>query len=159
MGHGRLVACARPLVLVGVLLLGALPAHAILEEDRLARARNERLAEGQKLAEAGRYGEAEAIGREVLAADPDLASAWSLLGFALRKQGRLGEAREAYERALALDPVHRGANEYMGELWLQLGDLGRALERLAVLEATCPEPCAERRELEQAIAAHRATAR
>lgn len=159
MRDGRLVACAWPLALIGMLLLGAPPANAILEEDKLARARNERLAEGQKLAQAGRYGEAEAIGREVVAADPDLASAWSLLGFALRKQCRLGEAMAAYERALALDPLHRGANEYMGELWLQLGDLGRAMERLAVLEATCPEPCEERRELEQAIAAYRAAAR
>lgn len=158
MGRGQRFGIGGALVLLAPLLAGT-PARAVLEEDRLARARGYRLVEGQKLAEAGRWTEAEGIGRELVAADPELASAWSLLGFALRKQGRLAEARGAYERALAIEPAHRGANEYMGELWLQLGDPGRALERLAALEAACPEGCEEREELQRAIAAHRSAAR
>lgn len=47
--------------------------------------------------------------REVLAADPDVIEAYTMLGNMHTKARRLPEAIAAYQRALAVDPEHQGA--------------------------------------------------
>jgi tetratricopeptide (TPR) repeat protein len=47
--------------------------------------------------------------REVLAADPEVIEAFTMLGNMHTKAGRPNEAIEAYKRALAVDPEHEGA--------------------------------------------------
>lgn len=79
------------------------------------------------------------------------ADALNLLGFSLRKLGRYDEAEERYLEALEIEPRHLGANEYLGELYLRTDRPELARERLAVLERACPDTCAERRHLDQAL--------
>ncbi len=90
--------------------------------------------------------------------DRDGADVLNMLGYAYRKLGRIEEAFDHYRRALAIEPLHPGANEYLGELHVETGDIAAAEERLAVLEAACPEGCEERDELAGMIAAYRQAA-
>ncbi|MGR6747931.1 tetratricopeptide repeat protein, partial [Aeromonas veronii] len=52
----------------------------------------------------GRYGEAEALCREILKALPEHFDATHLLGLCAHEGRRLEEARQLLERAIALDP-------------------------------------------------------
>ncbi len=71
--------------------------------------------------------EAEAVARYVLETlDPDMASAWSNLGNALRTQGRLTEAEAAFSRALALDPTLAAPHANMGTQYSLAGDFDRS---------------------------------
>jgi len=83
----------------------------------------------------------------------------NLMGYSHRKAKTpdLAAAERYYDTALRLEPKHRGALEYSGELYLQLGDLARAEQRLATLEQVCGARCDEKRELEAAVAAFKAT--
>lgn len=87
---------------------------------------------------------------------PDAANLHNELGFTHRKLRQLDKAFEHYKRALAIDPRHRGAHEYIGEAYLMVGDAAGAERHLAALRDICLLPCDELKELEQAIAAHRA---
>jgi tetratricopeptide (TPR) repeat protein len=53
---------------------------------------------------AGNPGAAEPLYREVLAARPNLAQGWNLLGMARAQTGRAAEGLDAFERALSLKP-------------------------------------------------------
>jgi hypothetical protein len=64
---------------------------------------------------------------------------------------------EHYKRALAIKPGHRGAHEYIGEAYLMVGDLAGAERHLAELRKLCLVSCEELKELEQAVAAFKAT--
>lgn len=92
-----------------------------------------------------------------LRAQPQPGSAdWhNLMGYTLRKQARaqLAEAESQYLEALRIAPGHLGANEYLGELYVMKGELAKARERLAELEKLCPAGCAQREDLQRAIAA------
>jgi len=57
----------------------------------------------------GKVDEGIAKVREVLAADPAVIEAFTMLGNMHTKAGRPNEAIEAYKRALAVDPEHEGA--------------------------------------------------
>lgn len=58
------------------------------------------LREAARLREAGRYAEAEAAYKRVLALSPDQPTCWFNLGFVQRMQGRFAEALVSYEEAL-----------------------------------------------------------
>lgn len=79
----------------------------------------------------------EALGplRQAVAADPDLAPAWSALGYALVMTDDVVGARGALDRALALDPgraeawYNRGLMHFQAERWSDaVLDLQRAAE-------------------------------
>lgn len=89
---------------------------------------------------------------------PDAADVHNELGFTHRKLRQLDKAFAHYKRALALKPDHRGAHEYIGEAYLMAGDLANAQKHLAALRSICLLPCEELRDLEKAIAEHRARA-
>ena len=71
---------------------------------------------------AGRFAQAESIGREVLALDPDNAAAWHLLGVIAHQIGEIGAAVELIGQALRIQPSNPG---YLSDLGNALADLGR----------------------------------
>lgn len=89
---------------------------------------------------------------------PDAADLHNELGYTHRRLRQMDKAFAHYRRALDLNPQHRGAHEYIGEAYLIVGDVDRARTHLAALRSICLLPCAEVKELEQAIAEHLARA-
>ena len=114
------------------------------------------LREARSLIADERYEEALARLEAAVAADPDDADAWNLVGFSLRKLERYEPALEGYARALAIDSRHAEAIEYLGELYLALDDLAQAEEQLARLGEVCGSGCEEYEELSEAIARYKA---
>ena len=85
---------------------------------------------GGVLAQLGLKTDAEARLREAVRRDPELASAWLLLGTLLHDQGRFAEADPPLERAAALllhDP------DALTAWGVNLADLGRRDEAIATL--------------------------
>ena len=64
--------------------------------------------------------------RKVLAADPDVMEAHTMLGNMHVKAGRLPEAIKAYQQALAVDPEHEGAAWSLALAYRQAGQLDEA---------------------------------
>ena len=87
---------------------------------------------------------------------PEAANLHNELGYSHRRLGKFDKAFEHYQRALKIDPRHRGAHEYIGEAYLMVGDVASAEKHLAALRAICLLPCDELKELQTAIAGHRA---
>ena len=71
---------------------------------------------------AGRRGEAEAIGRAILAHDPRDAGAHYVCGLVAADRGALDRAREAFESAAALAPDKASLRVTLGNLALRQGD-------------------------------------
>lgn len=97
--------------------------------DRLLRWSDEpffRILRGGVLAEQGRYAEAEAIYRGLLAQTPDYGLAHYNLGLVLSKQGRADSAEACYRNALRQQPEFFAALENLGYLQLQAGRLKEA---------------------------------
>jgi len=65
--------------------------------------------------------------------DPTMVSAFSNLGYCLRKTGKLDESLKAYNSALKLDPKYAQAREYLGETYLAMDDLEKANGELKFL--------------------------
>jgi TolB-like protein/Flp pilus assembly protein TadD len=76
----------------------------------------------------GRFDDALARFRQLIALDPLRTSGYHYLGFTLMKQGRLGEAREAFEKELSLSPRRPGAHSLIASSWLLEDDPEAALE-------------------------------
>ena len=114
------------------------------------------LREARTLISEERYEEALVELEEAVAADPEDADAWNLVGFSYRKLERHEPALEGYAKALAIDPRHTEAIEYLGELYLALDDLPRAEEQLARLDEICGSGCEEYEELNEAIQGYKA---
>ena len=97
---------------------------------------------------------------KVLQTANDSASAdWNnLIGYAMRLKNPpdLMASETFYKAALKIDPAHKGALEYYGELLLMKNDLAGAEQMLARLDKICFFSCEEFRDLEQAIATHKA---
>jgi Flp pilus assembly protein TadD len=87
---------------------------------------------------------------------PDNANLHNELGFAYRNARQMDKAFEHYRRALDINPQHRSAHEYIGEAYLMVGNVAAAERHLASLRSICLLPCEELRDLEKAIASHRA---
>jgi tetratricopeptide (TPR) repeat protein len=74
----------------------------------------------------GKYDEGIAKVRKVLAADPDVIEAHTMLGNMHVKAGRLDDAIAAYRKALAVDPEHEGAAWSLALAYRQAGKLDDA---------------------------------
>ena len=72
--------------------------------------------------QAGRAGEAEAIGRAILAHDPRDAGAHYVCGLVAADRGALGQARQAFETAVGLAPDKASLRITLGNLALRQGD-------------------------------------
>ena len=91
---------------------------------------------------AGRPAEAERLYRQVLAAHPDRAEAYSNLGAALQDLGRLDEAVKAYHQALALDSRQAATHANLGTALMDLGSLEDAAASLQRALTLQPESAA-----------------
>jgi tetratricopeptide (TPR) repeat protein len=74
----------------------------------------------------GQFDDGIAKVREVLAADPEVIEAHTMLGNMNVKAHRLPEAIAAYQKALAIDPVHEGAAWSLALAYLDAGKLDEA---------------------------------
>ena|SRR5215470_286894 len=94
--------------------------------------------------------------QKVVAAEPNNADGYNMLGFSLRWMGRMDEAFAAYDRALQINPKHRGALEYSGIAYLKAGDAAKANEQLAKLETIAGKRSDEYQDLAKAISEYNA---
>ena len=102
----------------------------------------EALNRGVSLMQAGRIGEAEAIYRRVLEAEPENADALHLLGIAMRQSGRPKEAIELIKRAIARNPRQPSYISNLGTALEAAGEKDAALaayRRAIVLRPAFPE--------------------
>ena len=109
------------------------------------------LAEARADIDAKAWTDAIAKLTQIVAADPQSADGYNLLGYALRNAGNNTRAMQAYDKALELNPNHTGALEYQGVLFVKLGDLDKAKANLAKIETICGTGCEEFEDLEEAI--------
>jgi tetratricopeptide (TPR) repeat protein len=77
---------------------------------------------------AGRWTEAEAICRQMLARRPESAEALQMLGLALAGQGRVDEAIDALGRAAALRPGDVGLLSNLGNALMMIGRVAEAID-------------------------------
>jgi len=91
-----------------------------------APAQNSGIAEAARLADQGRFAEAEAICQAHLAANGATAEALYLLGLLRDAAGRLDEAAGYYRKTLYLDRDHREALSHLALLLRKQGDLSGA---------------------------------
>jgi Flp pilus assembly protein TadD len=145
------------LLAAAVLLPG--PGAAVQSEDvdDQSLAADEDYAAGRAALKAGDAATALRRFQSSLKRFPDSADVHNEIGFAHRKLRQMDKSFEHYRRALALKPGHRGAHEYIGEAYLMVGDLAGAERHLAELRKLCLVSCDELKELEQAVAAFKAT--
>lgn len=108
-----------------------------------------------KLVKSEKYKDAIEKLQKVVLKEPGKADAWNYLGYSQRKTGKYDDSLKSYTRALDIDPKHKGANEYLGELYLMTDSLPKAEAQLKVLIDLCPSGCAERGDLEKAVAAYK----
>ncbi|MEO6014620.1 MAG: tetratricopeptide repeat protein [Devosia sp.] len=87
----------------------------------------------------------------IVAANPNSADAYNLLGYSFRNAGNTTRAGQAYDTALKLDPSHKGALEYQGVLFVKLGETEKAKANLAKLKTLCGTDCEEYEDLAKAI--------
>ncbi|MGC8916556.1 MAG: tetratricopeptide repeat protein [Thermoanaerobaculum sp.] len=86
-----------------------------------------------------RVAEAEKVFRELIAAEPDNASALNYLGYMFADRGEnLAEAKELIEKAVALDPLSGAYLDSLGWVYFRLGDWDRAEKYLT--QAVALEP-------------------
>ena len=88
--------------------------------------------------QAGRSGEAEAIGRAILAHDPRDAGAHYVCGLVAADRGALESAREAFETAAALAPGKASLRITLGNLALRQGDEAAAERAFRTALAQAP---------------------
>jgi len=91
---------------------------------------------------AGRFAEAEALYRQILADHPGHANVMHALGLIAHQTGHNEQAVEWIRRAIALDPNNAPANSHLGEAYRALGRLKEAVaayERALILQPDFPE--------------------
>jgi tetratricopeptide (TPR) repeat protein len=104
----------------------------------------------------GRYGEAIAAYRAVLARDPKNVDALTHLGLIVAIGGHADQALETFDRALALDPNYAPAHLYRGQvLYESKGDVAGAIAAWQRYVALVP-PGEDRERVERLIAEARA---
>jgi Flp pilus assembly protein TadD len=137
---------------LAVLLAAAAPAPAAeVETTPAANAESRDYVAGKRAVQKKDWAAAAASFRKVVAAEPNNADAYTMLGYSLRWQGRMDDAFAAYDRALAIDPNHRGALEYLGVAYLKVNQPAKAQEQLAKLENLVGRNAEEYRDLARAI--------
>lgn len=90
--------------------------------------------------------------RKIIAASPQSADAYNLLGYSYRNSGNYDRAGQAYDKALKLNPKHTGALEYQGVLFVKLGQLDKAKANLALIKTISGATSEEYLDLAKAIA-------
>ncbi len=90
--------------------------------------------EGEALARAQAWPQAESAYAEATKLNPDFAEAWNGLGHARKMQRRYPEALAAYSQALRVRPDFPQALEYLGETYVAMGKLDDARSTLAKLK-------------------------
>jgi len=127
-----------------VLLLGrgrvqdAVDLMQVAVEDVPERA-TYRVAYSSALLYGGRLVEAEAEIRKALQLDPDLVSAYDILGGVLYLQRRLEEASAAYSTAVEGEPTGARLHSDLGQVLYELGEPERAEEHLEEALRLAPE--------------------
>jgi cytochrome c-type biogenesis protein CcmH/NrfG len=101
--------------------------------------------------DAKKWNDAIVVLKAIVAAQPNNADAYNLLGYSYRHAGDTKKAQAAYVRALKIDPNHTGALEYQGELYVQLGQIDKAKANLAKIKGLCGTTCEEYEDLDKAI--------
>jgi Flp pilus assembly protein TadD len=89
--------------------------------------------------------------RKIIAASPNSADAYNLLGYSYRNSGNYDRAGAAYVKALKLNPKHTGALEYQGVLFVKLGQLDKAKANLALIKTISGASSEEYEDLAKAI--------
>jgi tetratricopeptide (TPR) repeat protein len=92
------------------------------------------LEQAARLEAEGRFSEAEAIYRQILALDPEMAAAWHALGLLVFNSGNLEEASQCLARATLQAPLNAIYHRNLGEMLRRIGHLDRAI---ACGEAAC----------------------
>lgn len=68
--------------------------------------------------------------REFLASHAEVANAWFLLGWGMRRLGRYAEGKEAFLKALSLEPPHPDLLNELAICLMELGDVAESRKRL-----------------------------
>ena len=111
---------------------------------------------GQAAVEAGDYEGAVGHLMKAVAAEPDNADAYNLLGYTHRKLQNFPAAFASYKLALEIDPEHTRAHQYIGEAYLETGNLEMAEQHLRALDLICLFGCADFDDLKEAVELYRA---
>src|SRR5688572_21721001 len=98
----------------------------------------ELLASAIRLHQSGRLAEAEAIYRQILAADPHHADALQLLGAIAHQLGQHGAAIALIERSLSIAPGNGRALNNLGEALRATGQIARSIETFRAALAIDP---------------------
>jgi protein O-GlcNAc transferase len=86
------------------------------------------IAEAQRLAQAGRLAEAEAILRQLIDRAPNHAELLNQTALLCRQQGKLTEAEELMRRAVSINPASPAYHNNLGAVLAELGHKAEALE-------------------------------
>ncbi len=111
----------------------------LAEMEAMAVSSRSHTQRGIRLAEAGRFQEAESQFRKVLAIRPGNVRDFSNLGGALARQGRLDEAIAAYRRGLEREPGDPATLNNLGVALLQTGRIDEARGKLEQAIETDPD--------------------
>lgn len=99
----------------------------------------ERTGHATVLVSQGKYAEAVAILREVLARNSSFADAWTLLARALDRLGRTEEAIEAYKKTIEVAPMLApGTAMSMAELYIRIGRFDDSIRHAAIALSAHP---------------------
>ena len=142
--------------MLALTLVGPVAYAADTESTPVANTQNRDYAAGKAAVERKDWSSAVASFRKVVAADPNSADGYSMLGFSLRWMGKMDEAFAAYDRALAINPKHVGALEYSGVAYLKADQPAKANEQLTKLEKFGGKNSEEYRDLAKAISDYNA---
>jgi len=149
----------KKLVMAGIMALAMLGSAAYAAESEslpVANAVNRDYKAGKQAVEKKDWPAAVASFQKVVAAEPNNADGYNMLGYSLRWMGRMDEAFAAYDRALQINPKHRGALEYSGIAYLKAGDPTKANEQLGKLETIAGKRSEEYQDLAKAITEYNA---
>ena len=111
---------------------------------------------GQAAVEGGDYQSAVGHLMKAVAAEPDNADAYNLLGYTHRKLQNFPAAFASYVRALEIDPDHARAHQYIGEAYLETDNLEMAEQHLRALDLICLFGCDDFYDLKEAVELYRA---
>lgn len=135
------------LTLAWLLLVGSdgQAAPVLSDPEQLEALRNIRLEsagtglrEAVTLLNSGQPARAEALAREVIAAQPRSAAAHEVLGAALALQGKLDEAVTALQRSVELDPRQATAHTKLGDIALAQGEVSKSVQHFERAVAANP---------------------
>ena len=113
------------------------------------------LAAGERMMNAGYYGDALQVFSTLIERQPDYAEAWNRRATLYYLMERYPESLADIEKTLALEPRHFGALSGLGLVYLQQDNLPRAREAFENLLAIHPHSPAARENLERVLNALR----